>query len=231
MSDLLKETIQALILIVRGDPEVWQITFTSLSVSITALILAMTIAVPVASALASSRRGVARFGSWLLHTFTAVPTVAIGLGLYFALSASGPLGWMDLLYTKAAMIAGQTLLAAPIIGALVLTDLRRLPAAARETAFTLAIPRFRRTVLLLRELGPAWVSTTMLAFARVFTEVGAAIILGGNIRGETRVLTTVIALEHNRGDDARAIALGLILIGIALSVNGAAQIWQMGRET
>lgn len=231
MSEILRKALAAFVLILSGDREVWHITFTSLTVSFTALVLAILLAIPIAALLAFSKRSIARFGSWILHTFTAVPTVAIGLGLYFVLSASGPLGWMSLLYTKVAMIVGQTLLAVPIIGALVLTDLRRLPPSARETAFTLAIPRARRTILLLRELGPALVSTTMLAFARVFTEVGAAIILGGNIRGETRVLTTVIALEHNRGDDARAIALGMILIGIALTVNGAAQVWQMGKES
>lgn len=231
MIDLFHDSLRALVLILEGDREVWRITVTSVSVSVSALVLAFVIAIPLASVLAFSRRATARLGSWLLHTMTAIPTVAIGLALYFAFSESGPLGWMNLLYTKGAMIAGQTILAVPIISALVLTDLRRLPPEAAETAYTLGLSRIRRWLVLLRELGPALLSVTMLAFARVFTEVGAAIILGGNIRGETRVLTTVIALEHDRGDDARAIALGIILVVIALTVNGAAQLWQMRRES
>ena len=231
MNEIARETLRALRLILEGDSEVWQVTFTSLSVSVSALVLALAFAVPLATTLAFSTRRTARLASWILHTLTALPTVAIGLALYFVLSARGPLGWMDVLYTKAAMILGQTILAFPIVAALVLTDLRRLPPAASETALTLGLGPFRRGVLLLGELGPALASTVMLAFARVFTEVGAAIILGGNIRGETRVLTTVIALEHNRGDDARAIALGLILVVLALAVNGAAQLWQMRTES
>ncbi len=231
MIDIFLDAMDALRLIANGDREVWQVTMTSLTVSVTALLIALLLAVPLASLLAFSRRRIARFGSWMLHTLTAIPTVAIGLALYFVLSAEGPLGWMDVLYTRAAMIAGQSLLAFPIVAALVLTDLRRLPAEARETAITLGLGPFRRSGLLLRELGPALTSTLMLAFARVFTEVGAAIILGGNIRGETRVLTTVIALEHNRGDDARAIALGIVLVTIALAINGAAQLWQMRMES
>lgn len=231
MSEIFHQTVRALTLIARGDREVWHITMTSLTVSVSALLIALLFAVPLATFLAFSRRPRARVASWILHTLTAVPTVAIGLALYFLLSARGPLGWMDLLYTRVAMILGQTVLAFPIIAALLLTDLRRLPAAASETAVTLGLGRAQRGFLLLRELGPALVSTMMLAFARVFTEVGAAIILGGNIRGETRVLTTVIALEHNRGDDARAIALGIVLVVLALAVNGAAQLWQMRMES
>lgn len=231
MIDILEDTIRALVLIAKGDAEVWQVTMTSLTVSVSALVIAIVFAVPLATILAFSSRRIARVASWILHTLTALPTVAIGLGLYFVLSANGPLGWMDMLYTKLAMIVGQTVLAFPIIAALLLTDLRRLPPEASETAFTLGLGKVRRGLLLLRELGPVLASTVMLAFARVFTEVGAAIILGGNIRGETRVLTTVIALNHNRGDDARAIALGIVLVVLALAVNGAAQLWHMKAES
>lgn len=231
MIDLLQDALRALTLIVSGDQEVWQITLTSLGVSTAALLLGLIIAVPIAASIALSKGTAARVANWFFHTATAIPTVTIGLGLYFLLSASGPLGWMNLLYTKAAMIAGQTILAIPIIGALVLTDLNRLPIAAGETAATLGLSGPRRALVLLGELGPAMISTAMLAFARVFTEVGAAIILGGNIRGETRVLTTVIALEHDRGDDARAIALAIVLILVALTINGLAQLWQMRRSS
>jgi tungstate transport system permease protein len=211
--------VDALRLILTGDPEVWQITAVSLFVSIAALAIATAAGVPLGYALAHARGSAARIASSLVHTLTALPTVVVGLVLYFALSASGPLGWMDLLYTQVAMIIGQTVLALPIIAALTLVAVQRLPPAALETASTLGLSRMTRLTVLLGEAHGAIVSALLLAFARVFTELGAAIILGGNIRGETRTLTTVIALEHSKGDDARAMALGLILLVIALAVN------------
>ena len=206
-------------LILTGDADVWRITGVSLFVSIAALALASAAGIPLGYALARARGRAGRAASSLVHTLTALPTVVVGLLLYFLLSASGPLGWMDLLYTQLAMIVGQTVLALPIVAALTLVAVQRLPAAAAETATTLGVSRFGTMRLMLGEAHGAVVSALLLAFARVFTELGAAIILGGNIRGETRTLTTVIALEHSKGDDARAMALGVILLAIALSVN------------
>jgi len=209
----------ALRLILSGDTEVWSITAVSLLVSFSALALAALGGVPLGYALAHARGAGARALSSIVHTLTALPTVVVGLLLYFALSASGPLGWMDLLYTRVAMVAGQTVLALPIVAALTLVAIQRLPPAALETARTLGLGRVMRLTVMLREAQTAIASALLLAFARVFTELGAAVILGGNIRGETRTLTTVIALEHTKGDDARAMALGLILMIIALAVN------------
>ena len=209
----------ALRLIFTGDADVWRITGVSLFVSVAALALASAAGVPLGYALARARGRAGRVASSIVHTLTALPTVVVGLLLYFLLSASGPLGWMDLLYTQLAMIVGQTVLALPIVAALTLVAVQRLPAAAAETAATLGLSRLGTMRLMLGEAHGAVVSALLLAFARVFTELGAAIILGGNIRGETRTLTTVIALEHSKGDDARAMALGVILLAIALSVN------------
>lgn len=209
----------ALRLIITGDTEVWSITAVSLLVSLSALALATLVGVPLGYVLAHARGRLGRLASSIVHTLTALPTVVVGLLLYFALSASGPLGWMDLLYTRIAMIVGQTILALPIVAALTLVAIQRLPLPAFETATTLGLGRMARLTVLLTEGHTAIVSALLLAFARVFTELGAAVILGGNIRGETRTLTTVIALEHTKGDDARAMALGLILMLIALAVN------------
>lgn len=208
-------------LIVTGDADVWRITGVSLFVSLAALALASAAGVPLGYALARARGPAARIASSIVHTLTALPTVVVGLLLYFLLSASGPLGWMDLLYTQLAMIVGQTILALPIVAALTLVAVRQLPPAAIETAATLGLSRGRTMLVLLGDAHGAVVSALLLAFARVFTELGAAIILGGNIRGETRTLTTVIALEHSKGDDAKAMALGVILLVIALAVNAA----------
>ena len=210
----------AVMLIARGDAEVWRVTAVSLQVSVVALLLAVAAGLPTGYAFAIAPRPVAAVGSWVLHTLTALPTVVVGLALYFAFSAAGPLGWMDLLYTRTAMVVGQFILALPILAAIALTAVRSLPVAAHETALTLGVTGLRRMRLLLVEVRPALVSALLLAFARIFTELGAAVILGGNIRGQTRTLTTVIALEYSKGDDARAIAMGVILLAVALGING-----------
>ena len=217
---LLTSIAHAVMLIVRGDAEVWRVTAVSLEVSIAALFMAVVAALPTGYALAMARGPFATAGSWVLHTMTALPTVVVGLTLYFVFSASGPLGWIELLYTRTAMVIGQVILAWPILAAIALTAVRNLPLEARETAMTLGMGGYRRMQLLLMEVRPALVSAVLIAFARIFTELGAAVILGGNIRGQTRTLTTVIALEYAKGDDARAIAMGLILLVVALGING-----------
>lgn len=231
---LLDSVREAVLLIARGDSEVWRVTGVSLQVSVLALVLAMVVGVPTGYAVAVARRAVAAIGSWILHTLTALPTVVVGLTLYFAFSAAGPLGWMDLLYTRTAMVVGQFILALPILAAIALTAVRNLPVEAHETAVTLGVTPVRRMQLLLVEARPALVSGVLIAFARIFTELGAAVILGGNIRGETRTLTTVIALEYSKGDDARAIAMGLILLVVALGINGfvhGALLWRAAERT
>ena len=139
--------------------------------------------------------------------------------MYFLLSASGPLGWTRLLYTRTAMALGQLVLALPLVVTVVLGALRRLPPSAHEALATHGVTRPRQMGWLLWEVKSAVVSGTFLAFSRAFTELGSALIVGGNIRGATRTLTTYVALEYNRGDDARAIALGLILLAVALVTN------------
>ncbi len=229
MTEILQDVARALLLIFRGDAEVWQVTAVSLQISLIALALAVSLAIPVGYFLLGAPRRLREVAHWILHTLTALPTVGVGLGLYFILSASGPLGWMDLLYTKLAMIVAQFVLAFPIVASLVLTALRRVPLLALETATTIGLHGVRRMMVLLVEIRLTLVSALMLAFARVFTELGAAMILGGNIRGHTRTLTTVIALEHDRGDEPRAIALGIILVFIALAINGGVHAAK-GRE-
>lgn len=219
---MLADLWRALTLILTADGEVWQITAVSLQVSLSALAAATLVSLPLGYLLSGSRGRTAGVATWAIHTATALPTVVVGLTLYFILSASGPLGWMQLIYTRTAMAIGQFVLAVPIVTAVALVSLSRLPPEVRETVRTLGLPRWRSMRLLLAEVRPALVSGVLLAFARVFTELGAAVILGGNIRGETRTLTTVIALEYDRGDAARAMALGILLVTVALVVNALA---------
>ena len=228
---MLGDLLGALRLIVTADREVWQITAVSLQVSLTALGLATLAALPLGHAISASRSPLAGVATWLIHTATAFPTVVVGLTFYFLLSQSGPLGWMNLLYTRTAMTIGQFVLALPIVTAVCLVALNRLGPEFRETVRTLGVPRLRAMGLLLNEVRPALFSGVLIAFARVFTELGAAIILGGNIRGATRTLTTVIALEYDRGDNARAIALGIVLVVVALTVNALAHRLVRERRT
>jgi tungstate transport system permease protein len=199
---MLAEIGRALTLIAHLDAEVWQITGVSLTVSISAVAAAVALGLPATYLLARSGARASSVGMWIAHSFAALPTVVVGLALYFALSASGPLGWTRLLYTRTAMAAGQFVLALPIV-----------VAPARQMAW------------LLWEVRLAVVSGAFLAFSRAFTELGSALIVGGNIRGATRTLTTYVALEYNRGDDARAIALGLILLGVALVTNSLMHVF------
>jgi tungstate transport system permease protein len=215
---MLGEVGRALALIVNRDMEVWQITGVSLAVSLSAVIGAVALGLPITYALARTARR-ATTGMWVAHSIAALPTVVVGLSLYFLLSASGPLGWTRLLYTRTAMAAGQLVLALPLVIAVVLGALRRLPPSAREALVTHGVTPGRQMGWLLWEVRSAVVSGTFLAFSRAFTELGSALIIGGNIRGATRTLTTYVALEYNRGDDARAIALGLILLAVALITN------------
>jgi len=216
---MLAEVGRALALIVHRDVEVWQITGVSLAVSLSAVLAAVALGLPITYALARSSARSSRIGMWVAHSTAALPTVVVGLSLYFVLSASGPLGWTKLLYTRTAMAAGQLVLALPLVVAVVLGALRRLPPSAREALVTHGVAPARQMSWLLWEVRPAVVSGTFLAFSRAFTELGSALIVGGNIRGATRTLTTYVALEYNRGDDARAIALGLILLAVALIAN------------
>jgi tungstate transport system permease protein len=221
---MLAEVGRALALIVGGDVEVWQVTGVSFAVSLTAVCAALALGLPMASLLAASGPRRARVGMWLAHSLAALPTVVIGLTLYLLLSASGPLGWTRLLYTRTAMAVAQAVLALPLVVVVVLGALRRLPPEAREALITHGVTRAWQMGWLLWEVKSAVVSGTFLAFSRAFTELGAALIVGGNIRGATRTLTTYIALEYDRGDDPRAIALGLILLAVALLTNSVMHV-------
>jgi len=214
--------LEALRLLARGDADAWHVAMVSLQVSVAAVVAATVVGIPLAYWLSQAHRRVVVLAISLSHAATAIPTVVIGLTLYFILSASGPLGWMHFLYTRLAMVAGQFLLALPVVTAVCLVSLTHQPPEFAETVRTLAVPPMRRMKLALAEVHPALASAALLAFARVFTELGAAIILGGNIRGETRTLTTMIALEYDRGDAPRVMASGILLIVVALAVNAFA---------
>lgn len=211
--------LAALGLIARLDPEVVAAASTSLATSCCALLPAALLGIPVGAGLALCSFPGRRPLLILLDTLLALPTVVIGLILFAILSRQGPLGAWGLLFTPAAMVAGQTVLALPIVihythSAVAAVDPRVYP-----TALTLGAGPLRATFTVLDEVRRGVLAALVAAFGRVIGEVGVAMMLGGNIRGATRTLTTAIALETSKGELAFGLALGLILLTIALSVN------------
>jgi tungstate transport system permease protein len=155
----------------------------------------------------------------LLNTLMALPTVVVGLLLFGLLSRQGPLGPLGLLFTPLAMIAGQTVLATPIVANLVLAAVTGADQRIINTALTLGASRFQAAIQLLREIRFGVMAAVIAGFGRVIAEVGVAMMLGGNIRNSTRTMTTAIALETSKGEFAFGLALGVLLLSVALLVN------------
>ena len=202
-----------------GDPELVGIIGLSLQISISATALAAVIGLPLGAAIAVFRfpgRGVI---SATLNAFMGLPPVVVGLVVYLGLSRAGPLGEMGLLFTPEAMIVTQTILVLPIIAALTRQTISDLDEGCREQLMALNTPPYQMIFTLLWE-GRFSVLTAVLAgFGRAIAEVGAVLIVGGNIREVTRVMTTTIALETSKGNLALAMALGFVLLLITLTIN------------
>jgi len=209
----------ALAMIASFDAEVFRTVWTSVYTSMSSIALAAILGVPAGVVLGLGRfrgRGTALT---LLNTLMALPTVVVGLVLYGFLSRQGPLGSWGLLFTPLAMILGQMVLATPIVAnytvaAVAGGDPRILP-----TAMTLGANRLQGTWQLLLEVRFGVMAALVAGFGRVIAEVGVAMMLGGNIRGTTRTMTTAIALETSKGEFAFGLALGVILMSVALIVN------------
>ncbi len=193
-------------------------TSLSLRVSLAATALAALAGVPLGAWLGQARFPGRRAVVVATNTLMAVPTVLIGLVVYALLSQRGPLAALHLLYTPAAMALGAALLALPLVVALARAAVETLDPRARETAVTLGAGRWRTILVLAREASPAIGAAILSAFGRVVSELGIALMVGGNIRGETRTLTTAMTLATQQGDFALAVTLGGVLLGVALGV-------------
>ena len=211
------ETAARLIAGLNG--ELLEIVGLSLKVSLTAVTLAALIGLPLGAALAVARFRGRRTVIVILNTLMALPSVVVGLLVYMMLSASGPMGALQLLYTPGAMIIAQTILVTPIVAALVRQTIKDLNGEYDEQLRAFGLSTFERVQTLLFE-GRLRLATVMLAaFGRAIAEVGAVIIVGGNINHVTRSMTTAIALETSRGELGLALALGIILLTLALGIN------------
>jgi tungstate transport system permease protein len=204
-------------------------TLLSLRVSVAATLIAALGGVPLGAWLGTARFRGRRAVVVASNTLMSTPTVLIGLLTYAAFSRRGPLGVLGLLYSPTAMVIGEALLAAPMFVALTRGAVETLDPRARETALTLGAGRARTLAVLVREAAPALWAAALSVFGRVVSELGIALMVGGNIRGETRTLTTAMALATSRGDFELATALGGVLLVVALGVVVAAEALK-GRE-
>jgi len=211
--------VKAIQLIVTLDPEVMEITGRSLAIAAASCLLATAICIPLGSLIHFNRFAGKRALINVIQTMYSVPTVVIGLLVFLLFSRAGPLGYMELLFTPTVMVIGQAVLIAPIVAGLTITALSGVDKAVPETATALGADRFQVALLTMREARFAMLTAIVMGFGRAISEVGLALMVGGNIRGYTRVLTTAIALETSKGDIELSIALGIILIAVALIIN------------
>jgi tungstate transport system permease protein len=201
------------------NPEVYEIAFRSLYITFTATLIASVISIPIALYLAfHDFRGKTSIVN-LIHTLYALPTVLIGLLVFLMLSRQGPLGFLGLLFTPGGMIIGQVILVIPILVGLTYSAVTSLDPIVKDTIISLGADYMQFLVSILREVRFVIYAAIAMAFGRAISEVGAAIIIGGNIKGFTRILTTAISLETSMGNIELSMALGIILLFIALIVN------------
>lgn len=228
--DLLFDTLrEAVRLLLHGDSYLWQIVLLSLRVSGTAVLLGLLIGMPLGVGVALGRFRGRGIMIALIHTGFALPPVVVGLFVYLVLSRSGPAGQLDLLFTPAAMVVAQALLAAPYVAGITLAAVQAVPRDVRLQAAALGAGPLRSLWMHVREARLGLVAAVVAGFGAVISEVGAVMLVGGNIAGETRVMTTAIVLETRRGNYATAMAMGLLLLALAFIVNLLLTRAQQGR--
>lgn len=201
------------------DPEVWGIVGLSFKVSLVATALAALLAVPCGLFISAREFPGKRHLVTVMNTMLSLPTVVIGLLVYSLIGRSGVLGGLGLLFTPTAIIIGQVILALPIITALAYAAVSGVDPRVRATALTLGAGRGQADLAVLSEAATGILAAVVAGFGRVISEVGSVIMLGGNIRGYTRTITTTIALETSKGEFARSAVLAVILLTVALFVN------------
>jgi tungstate transport system permease protein len=219
LNELLQGFIKAFELIVTLDPEVMEIAGRSLRISVTATLLATAICLPLASLIHFNRFIGKRTLINLIQTFYSIPTVVVGLFVFIFFSRIGPLGVFNLMFTPTIMVIGQMILITPLLLGLTISAFSGVDKAITDTARSLGASELQTVVVVLREARFAVIAAILLAFGRAISEVGLALMVGGNIKGYTRVFTTAISLETSKGDIELSIALGIILILIALVIN------------
>jgi tungstate transport system permease protein len=209
----------AIALILSGDRDVMSAVETSLSVAIWSVLFASVIGIPIGIAVALGKFPMKRAVRVVLNSLMAMPTVVIGLLAYGLLSRQGPLGFLGLLFTPRAIVIGQTILAIPIVANYTVSAMEGADARILPTALTLGASSVQSMVQLAHEVRFGIMAAIIAGFGRVISEVGVAMMLGGNIRFFTRTMTTAIALETSKGEFAFGLALGVILMAVSFAIN------------
>ena len=212
---------KAFLLIFSFDKELLGIIMLSLRVSVSALIISTVLGLPLAALFGFKKFPLKGFLVSILNTLMGLPPVVVGLFIYLLLSRSGPLGFMALLYTPSAMIAAQAVLAFPIVASLCHSAIVNVDPIIRQASMTLGATPLQTSITIMKEARYGIMSGVIAGLGRVMAEVGAILIVGGNIAGYTRVMTTTIALETDKGNFELALALGIILLAISLIINSA----------
>ncbi len=219
MDEFLQGFIKAFQLIITLDPEVMEITGRTLAIALASCLIATVICLPLGSLIHFKRFPGKRTLINIIQTFYSIPTVVVGLFIFIFFSRIGPFGVFNLMFTPTIMVIGQFFLISPIVLGLVIAALSGVDKGIFETASSLGASRVQAILQVIREARYAILSAVTMGFGRAISEVGLALMVGGNIRGFTRVITTAISLETSRGDVELSIALGAILIFMALLVN------------
>ena len=219
MTELWDGFLQALQLIVSFDREVMEIAGRSLWIAATSCTIAMLICLPLGCLIHFRSFPGKRLLISVIQTLYSIPTVLIGLLVFLFISNAGPLGGLGLLFSPAAIIIGQVILISPIMLGLIISALSAVDKMVTETALSLGATRVQAAIVSVREVRYAIVTALIMGFGRAISEIGIALIVGGNIAGYSRTITTAISLETQRGNLELAIALGIILVFIALVIN------------
>ncbi len=219
MDDLRRGLGEALRLLLAGDTESYEIIARTLGISALATVLAMTVGVPLGYALARGRFPGRTLLLSAVNTGMGMPPVVVGLLVWLLLTRSGPLGGLELLYTKRAMVLAQFLISTPLVIGFTAASIQALPAQLPDLLTSLGASRLRRLWLISSEAQLGLLAAVMAGFGAVVSEVGASMTVGGNLRGSTRVLTTAIVTETGRGNVTVALALGLVLLALSFAVN------------
>ncbi|MEO0547548.1 MAG: ABC transporter permease, partial [Pseudomonadota bacterium] len=219
MSDLWGGLVAAFWLVVTADAQLMEIALRSLQVSVTSVVIASLIGMPLGAWLAVRRFRMRRFVIAFLNALMGLPPVVVGLVVYILLSRSGPFGVLGLLFTPTAMIIAQVLIVTPLIASIAHQAMRDLWAQYHDLLISLDATRWQRIQTLVVDGRRGLLTAALAGFGRAIGEVGAIMIVGGNIDQATRVLTTAIALETSRGDFALALGLGFVLITLAVLVS------------
>ena len=221
MNLLLDGVRQALGLLVSGDSEIWSILWLSLGVSGSATLISLLIGIPAGTALALTRFPGRGLVVSAVNSGMGLPPVVVGLFVTIVLWRSGPLGALEILYTPAAIIVAQAVIASPIVTGITLAAVQQVPREFRLQLLALGASRVQMVWAVLREARLPMLAAVMAGFGGVITEIGASMMVGGNIKGQTRTLTTATVLETSKGNFEVAIALSLLLLALVFLVNWA----------